>query len=66
MRVINDYSYLFRNVDKNTQGINLAEYASIKSGSYKKALRDYYNKLESNGVTLEINQKDTTIKGQCH
>lgn len=77
MNTKTNYSSLFNNLSggssggsSNFLGINLAEYASIKSGAYGKALKAYYAKNTSksggasnDGKTKETNssklQKDT-------
>ncbi|MBQ3104481.1 MAG: hypothetical protein IJC59_01310, partial [Lachnospiraceae bacterium] len=48
----NDYSFLFSNLNNTSQsgslyGINLADYACIKNGSYSKLLKAYYAKTDS-------------------
>jgi len=43
-----DYSSIFSSLNKNdTLGINLSDYASIKSGSYGKLMKAYYGKNNS-------------------
>ena len=53
---INNYGFLFENnTEKQNNGINLSEYASIKSGSYKKAVKAYYEKQKEDNV--DVNTK---------
>ena len=52
MNIRQDYSFLFSNTNGSNQnnifyGINLADYATIKSGSYAKLLRSYYREMAS-------------------
>ena len=48
----NDYSLLFDSLNKNNNGnnifnsINLSDYSGIKSGSYKKLLKEYYKETD--------------------
>ncbi len=51
-----DYSYLFPNA---TDGINLSDYALIKSGSYGKLLKAYYAKQDETDATAS---EDATKK----
>ena len=53
MNIRQDYSYLFSGFNNSNNnnifyGINLADYASIKSGSYGKLLKSYYKEMDSN------------------
>ena len=54
MNVKNDYSFLFKSKDNKTHSIDLSEYASIKSGSYKKALNAYYKKQEKEKLKIVL------------
>lgn len=69
MNIKQDYSYLFssfnnsNNNNNSFYGINLSDYASIKNGSYGKALKAYYkeqNSDDKNNVTN--NNSESTNK----
>lgn len=68
-----DYSYLFSNNISNLNntsingGIDLADYASIKNGSYGKLLKSYYSQQETEGVSgsKEETQNLTKIKSNA-
>lgn len=53
MKIRQDHSYLFSGFQNNNNsnnmfyGINLADYASIKNGSYGKTLKAYYKEMNS-------------------
>lgn len=72
MNIRQDYSYLFSGLQnsKNSNnlfyGINLADYASIKNGSYGKLMKSYYKERNSNQISSEnkneVNKNDSTNK----
>lgn len=53
---LNNYSFLFSNQTQNSgsfsYGINLADYASIKNGSYGKVLKAYYGDSNSTAKSM--------------
>ena len=61
-----DYSYLFGTTQAVTvsSSFSLADYASIKNGSYKKLLKAYYAKQDADkaGSGIDSVQKSTMIK----
>lgn len=64
-----DYSTLFSSLytssgskSANMLGINLSDYASIKSGSYGKLMKAYYAKNRSDEVDSVVNNKTTKNK----
>ena len=69
MNIRQDYSYLFsgfqnsKNSSNLFYGINLADYASIKNGSYGKLMKSYYKEMNSNqtssGNKNEVNNNST-------
>ena len=69
MNIKQDYSYLFsgfqnsKNSNNLFYGINLADYASIKNGSYGKLMKSYYKEMNSNQTTSgnknEVNNSST-------
>mgnify|MGYP003290602678 CR=1 FL=1 len=72
MNIRQDYSYLFSGFNKSNSssnpfyGINLADYASIKNGSYGKALKSYYKEMgsqsSSSGNKNDVtNNKENTV-----
>ena len=72
MFIRQDYSYLFSNMSGSNNnnnifnGINLSDYASIKNGSYGKALKAYYNEIGSQTSSSDnknniSNDKNNTI-----
>lgn len=53
-----DYSSLFSNMQTtNTTSFNLGDYATIKNGSYKKLLRAYYNKQNTDKTSSDSDTK---------
>ena len=74
---VNDYSYLFSNLNSSTSGktsfsagINYADYASLKNGSYLKLTKAYYEKEGTkNGLdkeeTGDSERTLTTIQGDA-
>lgn len=71
MNIKQDYSYLFsgfQNSNNNNlfYGINLADYASIKNGSYGKLMKSYYKEMNSDktssGNKNEVNNNNSTNK----
>ncbi len=72
MNIRQDYSYLFSNLSGSNNnnnmfyGINLADYASIKNGSYGKLMKSYYKEMSSqssssNNKNDVTNNKDNTV-----
>ena len=65
MNIRHDYSYLFSGFNHSNSsnnpfyGINLADYASIKNGSYGKALKSYYKEMNSQSSSSG-NKNDVT------
>ena len=70
-----DCSYLFSNMNSSANnsnslyGINLADYASIKNGSYGKLVKAYYNESDSDNTKTsstttkrEEKEKETALK----
>lgn len=64
-----DYSTLFAGLysgsgssSSNFLGINLSDYACIKSGSYGKLMKAYYSKTRSQEVEKTVNNNRTTQK----
>ena len=74
MNIKQDYSYLFSGLNNSSNsnnpfyGINLADYASIKNGSYGKLMKSYYKEMNSqssssgNKNDVTNNQNNTTDK----
>ena len=67
----NDYSYLFNNMNSKASsansmyGINLSDYASIKSGGYGKLMKAYYKSdvaSSSDSTKTNANSKDILSK----
>ena len=67
----NDYSYLFNNMNSKASsansmyGINLSDYASIKSGGYGKLMKAYYKSdvaSPSDSTKTNANSKDILSK----
>lgn len=51
--------------NRNSGGINLGDYASIKNGSYKKLLKSYFNmKAEQEKSTVDGTDKTETADGK--
>lgn len=66
MNIKQDYSYLFSGLNSGLNsnnnmfyGINLADYASIKNGSYGKLMKSYYQ--EMNSQSSSSGNKDNTV-----
>lgn len=61
----NDYSTLFSSMPNNSQNntFSLTDYASIKNGSYFKAMKAYYAKDASGNSVASQNGMDSSIKG---
>lgn len=75
MNIRQDYSYLFsglQNYKNNSSnifyGINLADYANIKNGSYRKLMKSYYKEMNSDktssGNKNEINKNNSANKAE--
>lgn len=73
MNIKQDYSYLFSGLQNSNNssnnmlyGINLADYASIKNGSYGKLMKSYYKEMNSeqssSGNKNEVNNNSSTNK----
>lgn len=69
----NDYGYLFNNLNSDKNGnqsgnifhsINLAEYHSIKSGAYGKAVSSYFEKQKAEGNNVHPMDVNATDKEQ--
>ena len=76
MNIRQDYSYLFsglQNSNHNSNnifyGVNLADYASIKNGSYGKLMKSYYKEMNSgqtsSGNKNEVNTNNSTNKTEA-
>lgn len=76
MNIRQDYSYLFSSLQNSNNnnnnifsGINLADYASIKNGSYGKLMKSYYKEMNSeqassgdkNNVNNNTSNKTETV-----
>lgn len=67
----NDYSMLFSNMNSSNRGgnsfsgVNLADYASIKNGTYGKLLKSYYKKADSNSNSAPLNNKTNDVKAKA-
>lgn len=63
----NDYSYLFgstntsKSTSSNILGIDLAEYASVRSGAYSKLIKAYYQKYGTTNKTESTSDTDSTV-----
>ncbi len=65
LNVKNDYSMLFSSLNRQDQsrgngglyGINIADYFSIKNGSYGKLVKAYYKQQDDNKVTSTADKK---------
>lgn len=63
MKISNDYSSLLSSLNSNdTLGISLTDYASIKSGSYKKLMKAYYGQKSSSSAGTSSKADNTTVK----
>ena len=65
-----DYSQLFASVGGNGSnnnsinfGVNLSDYASIKSGSYGKLMKAYYKKVDSSDIKAGDSTSSSIVKG---
>ena len=63
-----DYSQLFGSVNGSgnksvNYGVNLADYASIKSGSYGKLMKAYYKKVDSSDIKSANSGSSSAVKG---
>ena len=72
MKIRQDYSFLFSNTNGSNSnnnifyGINLADYTSIKNGSYGKLMKSYYKEMESQTSSSDnknnvSNDKNNTV-----
>ncbi len=68
LNIRTDYSTLFnslgssKNTDIFSSGINLSDYADIKSGSYGKLLKAYYAKQKAEAGRTKVEAKDKQTK----
>jgi len=63
MKISNDYSSFLSSLNSNdTLGISLTDYASIKSGSYKKLMKAYYGQKSSSSAGTSSKADSTTVK----
>ena len=65
-----DYSQLFASVGGNGSnnnsinfGVNLSDYASIKSGSYGNLMKAYYKTVDSSDIKAGDSTSSSAVKG---